>query len=285
MRAMVDAIDSRDVARVAEVAQAFTTHNVPLRTEVAHRIGVRCSAMLSSIHYAMTAPEPMPEIVAALQHAGASIDEAPYPFHSALHMAARLGNLEFARLLLRFGAKEVRGANYAVSWAKSASTVRFFIEHGLTVTHEALLLLFHLNESTVSAQSQIAIARFVIACIPGDYTSIADYSTFCQYVMPVLAAGAHMHNLLTAARTEALRQRYDIFNVWECEKREIARTRIDLIRRRAADICIALHARDISAHEMMQIVEFACEPFSNCVPLHAKWAIVTTVKHFRKDTP
>lgn len=63
-------------------------------------------------------------------------------------------------------------------------------------------------------------------------------------------------------------------------RRELLRTQLGLIRERATDVLVALQDLDLSAAELLEIIEFACEPFANCVPLRAKWALVVCVKHF-----
>ena len=65
-------------------------------------------------------------------------------------------------------------------------------------------------------------------------------------------------------------------------KRASAHTQIGLIRVRSMEICVALQQLQLSAHELMAIVEFACEPFVHCVRLGAKWNIVVCVKHFNE---
>jgi hypothetical protein len=63
-------------------------------------------------------------------------------------------------------------------------------------------------------------------------------------------------------------------------KRALAKAQIDLIRARAAEVLIGLQPLGISAGELMEVIEFACEPFSNCVPLAVKWKLIVTVKNF-----
>lgn len=65
-------------------------------------------------------------------------------------------------------------------------------------------------------------------------------------------------------------------------KRAIAKERIDLVRQKASMICIGFHEAQLPALLMVAILDCACEPFSNCVPLHIKWRIATTVKHFKR---
>lgn len=60
----------------------------------------------------------------------------------------------------------------------------------------------------------------------------------------------------------------------------LRRVRIDAIRHRAVEVAIGLHALNLSALEMLHIVEQACAPLFNCAPLDAVWLIMTTIKHF-----
>jgi hypothetical protein len=60
--------------------------------------------------------------------------------------------------------------------------------------------------------------------------------------------------------------------------RRIVRVQIDLIRRRATEICIALRVLDISALELCEIISAAL-PLARFVKFHHIWAIVTTVKN------
>jgi hypothetical protein len=63
-------------------------------------------------------------------------------------------------------------------------------------------------------------------------------------------------------------------------KRALAKAQVDLIRARATEALIGLQPLRISAGELMEVIEFACEPFSNCVPLAIKWKLIVTVKNF-----
>jgi hypothetical protein len=56
-------------------------------------------------------------------------------------------------------------------------------------------------------------------------------------------------------------------------RRRIARERVDLIRARAFEVCVALESLELPALLMCEILEFACAPFAACVPFHHKWNI------------
>jgi hypothetical protein len=64
--------------------------------------------------------------------------------------------------------------------------------------------------------------------------------------------------------------------------RQIARQRLDLIRARAFEICVALDSLELPALLMCMILDVACAPFAVCVPLHTKWDFVVAVKHRKK---
>jgi len=58
--------------------------------------------------------------------------------------------------------------------------------------------------------------------------------------------------------------------------------RMDLIRKRATEICIALH--HLSALELIRIIDESCAPFADGVRFGAKWELVCTIKHFRSTS-
>lgn len=62
-------------------------------------------------------------------------------------------------------------------------------------------------------------------------------------------------------------------------RRKIAALRLDFVRHRARDVCIGLHARNIDALQMCEILQFACGPVARLIPFHQWWRIATTVKH------
>jgi ankyrin repeat protein len=61
----------------------------------------------------------------------------------------------------------------------------------------------------------------------------------------------------------------------------VERERLDLVRERATEICVAMQDLALPAWIGVVICQFACEPFANCVRLGALWKLVVTVKHFQ----
>lgn len=65
---------------------------------------------------------------------------------------------------------------------------------------------------------------------------------------------------------------------------QVSKMRFDLIRDRAFEICVALQALELPAFVSLQIVDcMTC--FASLVPMHTKWSLITTVKHFLNDPP
>lgn len=63
--------------------------------------------------------------------------------------------------------------------------------------------------------------------------------------------------------------------------KDLVQRRFALVRTRALELCTALHPLDLSAHEMLAILDHAIK-LMPLVPLHMKWSLVTTIKHFHQ---
>jgi ankyrin repeat protein len=64
--------------------------------------------------------------------------------------------------------------------------------------------------------------------------------------------------------------------------REIAKVRLDFVRRRALQVCIGLQSHGLDALQMCEILVHSCGPLATLVSFHHWWAIATTVKHFHQ---
>jgi ankyrin repeat protein len=65
-------------------------------------------------------------------------------------------------------------------------------------------------------------------------------------------------------------------------RRDIAKARLDFVRRRALEVCIGLQSLRINALQTCEILQFACGPVAELIPIHLWWKIATAVKHFQK---
>jgi ankyrin repeat protein len=67
----------------------------------------------------------------------------------------------------------------------------------------------------------------------------------------------------------------------DAARRRIAKTRLDLVRRRAFQICVGLRPLNLDALQTCEIMAHACGAFGALIAFHQWWAIATKVKHFR----
>lgn len=63
----------------------------------------------------------------------------------------------------------------------------------------------------------------------------------------------------------------------------IATRQFELLRLRGIEICVGLHALDLNALQLCEIMSYAFAPLESMVPFHKVWKIATTAKHFRRQ--
>jgi ankyrin repeat protein len=68
----------------------------------------------------------------------------------------------------------------------------------------------------------------------------------------------------------------------EAARRRIAKTRLDLVRERAFQICLGLQPLDINALQLCEIMMHSFGAVGSVIAFHQWWAIATTVKHFHE---
>jgi hypothetical protein len=66
-------------------------------------------------------------------------------------------------------------------------------------------------------------------------------------------------------------------------RRDIAKARLDFVRRRALQVCISLQPLGLDALQMCEILLFACGPVAPLIRFHEWWKIATIVKHFHSQ--
>jgi ankyrin repeat protein len=67
----------------------------------------------------------------------------------------------------------------------------------------------------------------------------------------------------------------------DSSRRRIAKTRLDLVRQRAFQICLGLHPINLDALQLCEILVHSCGAFGALIAFHQWWMIATKVKHFR----
>jgi ankyrin repeat protein len=67
----------------------------------------------------------------------------------------------------------------------------------------------------------------------------------------------------------------------DAARRRIAKTRLDLVRERAFQICLGLQPLDVDALQLCEILMHSFGALGSLIAFHQWWAIATKVKHFR----
>lgn len=119
------------------------------------------------------------------------------------------------------------------------------------------------------------------------HLAAANCAAFCTLVA-VLAAGAdidQVDNSGRSARQLALLSECPLPTNAEIglARRRIAATRLNFVRQRALEVCIALHGLELDALQMCEIMLHSCGPVAHLIPFHQWWKIATTVKHHRDE--
>jgi ankyrin repeat protein len=99
----------------------------------------------------------------------------------------------------------------------------------------------------------------------------------------LLAAGANLdisnHHGITARERLLERDGMKIDKISiDAARRDITKKRLDFVRHRAMQVCLALH--HLPALQICEILLFSCGPIAPVVSFHHWWKIATTVKHF-----
>jgi ankyrin repeat protein len=63
----------------------------------------------------------------------------------------------------------------------------------------------------------------------------------------------------------------------------IAKTRLDLVRGRALEICVGLQPLSLDALQLCEIMAYSFEALGSLIAFHQWWAIATKVKHFLRQ--
>ena len=63
-------------------------------------------------------------------------------------------------------------------------------------------------------------------------------------------------------------------------QKEITQVAFNAVKNRLIEVCMALQDLELDANRLMYILYFVGLPFTNKIPLHIFWNLVTTIKHF-----
>jgi len=252
---------------------------------------------MPALHHAAAAPGDCVEIVAMLLEAGAEINNrsSGEDHSTALCFAIEKRNIDVVRLLIAttdcetdardlFGSTTLMFAVWifddeAIYDNDCSEIIRALIYTGAEVDAQD-------NDGDTALHNACQgrnedIIRFLLACgaNPNVYnrhgiTPIEMRIKKLNIACLLVAAGAKRR----ASRAIIAKHR----DIIDASARAINRERVDLIRWRAYEICVALQDVELPAPQIIRILEFACEPFSNCVKYHNFWDIAVCVKHFKE---
>lgn len=65
-------------------------------------------------------------------------------------------------------------------------------------------------------------------------------------------------------------------------KTRIVKVQVELIAKRALQVCVGLHFLRLDALQMSKVLIYSCGPMGNFVSFHIWWKIATIVKHFHQ---
>jgi hypothetical protein len=102
----------------------------------------------------------------------------------------------------------------------------------------------------------------------------------------VVAAGGNLDqpdNKGETPRMVATRLEFPLPTAAEIDvaRRQIAKTRLDLVRERAFQICVGLQSFRLNALQLCEILMHSFGAIGSVILFHQWWAIATKVKHFR----
>jgi ankyrin repeat protein len=100
-------------------------------------------------------------------------------------------------------------------------------------------------------------------------------STQWEFILPVFLAAHVDPSALPIRDTTTV----DTDRV-EAARRDIAKTRLDLVRQRALQVCVGLQSLGLDALQMCEIAQHSCGHVAHLIAFHQWWTIATTVKHF-----
>jgi ankyrin repeat protein len=185
-----------------------------------------------------------------------------------LHWAASFGNDSAVRVLVECGAEIDRQDNFGCTALFGAAAI-------VQSSHVELLLALGADVDMVTNNGETACHRAAERRKP---------APLCALV----AAGGDLDQpdnkgetpRVIAVRTEAHLPTPDEI---DDARRQIAKTRLDLVRERAFQICLGLHSLDINALQLCEILMHSFGAIGSVIAFHQWWTIATTVKHFRDD--
>lgn len=235
------------------------------------------------------------ELVRFLAHSGADINRRAVTVGGSMHdsplmVAVRHDHADVVRLLLRLGADTScrddlsltglaveccawlslcalathgQRINAAEALAPFCSTAAPDVMCGVSHEQQCLTFLVLLMLDVVARVTSLRGTFCVAACVWG------------------LPVDAGLEPALRTRRFAACQRYFSQLHARLLD--QLAPRHMQLVAGRGADICMALQALELPALLMLAIVDESCA-LAPIVPMHVKWKMITTIKHWRSES-
>jgi ankyrin repeat protein len=186
--------------------------------------------------------------------------------HTPLHMASSDGNALAVRVLVELGAdidrQDKRG--WSALHIAAANKQSSFVELLLALGADVCLVS---DDGTTACHFAALLARPASLCALVGAGGDLDQPSNNGETPRMIAIRKNVA-LPTVDEINAARQR-------------IAKTRLDLVRERAFQICVGLQSFRLNALQLCEILMHSFGALGSLILFHQWWAIATKVKHFR----
>jgi ankyrin repeat protein len=195
-----------------------------------------------------------------------AVHSMDYGDKTPLHWASLSGNDLAVRVLIELGANIDRQDNWGQNALINAA-------NNVQSSCVELLLALGADVDVVTNSGETACHRAAIS---------RKQASLCALV----AAGGNLDQpenngesprMIAARRNVQLPTAGDV----DAARHRIAKTRLDLVRQRAFQICLGLHPLNINALQLCEILVHSFGAIGSVIAFHQWWRIATKVKHFR----
>lgn len=220
---------------------------------------------------------------------------ASWPAYVLLCTAVNLPSMQIIEMLLAAGCNP----NYylPIQYCASSDAALLLIQYGADIDHRhedchnftALMLAVYYKCDVKDVLRLLALGADPNGTVGGDGSG-QTVTDMCSPVFPhrvdlfallVASGGRPRANVAAWVADQPAEWQNDFSGRVSAHAKQLARQRIDLIRWRAFDICVALQMLRLPALVTCAILDEACAPGANCVAFHHKWHIATRIKHFK----